>query len=68
MDRRLGAIAQQAKPNLVLVGAIGRVTFHGAESGFYVLRIKTFGHCGLVAMMSHAAIRSSGVWATIDWH
>ena len=50
------------------VGAIGRVTLHGDESGFCVLRIKTYGHCGLVAMMGHAAIRSAGVWVTIDWH
>jgi len=51
---------------LGLVGAIGRVTLHGAESGICVLRIKTYGHCGLIAMMGHAAIGSAGVWVTIN--
>ena len=56
------------QPNEVLAGSIERVTFHNAESGFCVLRIKTYGHCGLIAMMGHAAIGSAGVWVTIDWH
>ena len=63
-----GGQPPRGQPTEVLAGSIERVTFHSAESGFCVLRIKTYGHCGLIAMMGHAAIGSAGVWVTIDWH
>ena len=44
-----------AQPTEVLAGSIERVTFHSAESGFCVLRIKARGHCDLVTVVGHAA-------------
>jgi exodeoxyribonuclease V alpha subunit len=38
-----------AQPTEVLAGSIERVTFHSAESGFCVLRIKARGHHDLRA-------------------
>jgi exodeoxyribonuclease V alpha subunit len=68
MNEQPSAQPTTAQPTEVLAGSIERVTFHNADSGFCVLRIKARGHCVLVAMVGHAAIKSAGVWATIDWH
>lgn len=43
------------QPTEVLAGSIDRVTFHNAENGFCVLRIKARSHRGLVAVVGHAA-------------
>jgi exodeoxyribonuclease V alpha subunit len=48
----------------VLAGAVERVTFHNANSGFCVLRIKARGHRDLVTVIGHAATISAGEWAT----
>src|SRR6476469_6617596 len=48
----------------VLAGAVERVTFHNAESGFCVLRVKARGHRDLVTVVGHAATISAGEWAT----
>ena len=48
----------------VLAGLIVRVTFHNAENGFCVLRIKARGHRDLVTMVGHAAVVSAGEWIT----
>jgi exodeoxyribonuclease V alpha subunit len=48
----------------VLAGMVERVTFHNAENGFCVLRIKARGHRDLVTVVGHAAIISAGEWAT----
>jgi exodeoxyribonuclease V alpha subunit len=48
----------------VLAGAVERVTFHNADSGFCVLRIKARGHRDLVTVIGHAATISAGEWAT----
>jgi exodeoxyribonuclease V alpha subunit len=48
----------------VLAGIVERVTFHNAESGFCVLRIKARGHRDLVTVVGHAATISAGEWAT----
>ncbi|HYI68234.1 MAG TPA: conjugal transfer protein TraA, partial [Skermanella sp.] len=39
----------------VLAGLVERVTFHSAESGFCVLRIKARGHRDLITIVGHAA-------------
>ena len=39
----------------VLAGAVERVTFHGEDSGFCVLRVKARGHRELVTVVGHAA-------------
>jgi len=50
----------------VLAGSIERVTFHSAESGFCVLRIKARGHRDLVTVVGHAAEISAGEWVTVS--
>jgi len=52
--------------NEVLAGSIERVTFHSAESGFCVLRIKARGHRDLVTVVGHAAEISAGEWVTVS--
>src|SRR5271168_420282 len=48
----------------VLAGTVERVTFHNAESGFCVLRIKARGHRDLVTIVGHAATIAAGEWIT----
>jgi exodeoxyribonuclease V alpha subunit len=50
----------------VLAGSIERVTFHNAENGFCVLRIKARGHRDLVTVVGHAAEISAGEWLTVS--
>jgi ATP-dependent exoDNAse (exonuclease V) alpha subunit len=49
----------------VQAGSIKRVTFHNAENGFCVLRIKARGHRDLVTVVGHAAEISAGEWVTV---
>jgi exodeoxyribonuclease V alpha subunit len=53
----------------VLAGLVERVTFHNAENGFCVLRVKARGHRDLVTVVGHAATISAGEWITVagDW-
>jgi len=48
----------------VLAGTVERVTFHNADSGFCVLRIKARGHRDLITIVGHAAVISAGEWIT----
>ncbi len=48
----------------VLAGLVERVTFHNAENGFCVLRVKARGHRDLVTTVGHAAMISAGEWIT----
>jgi hypothetical protein len=78
-DRRwLGRIVlQHAEPSKqteepdrdVLAGLVERVTFHNAENGFCVLRVKARGHRDLITVVGHAATISAGAWLTAsgDW-
>ena len=54
----------------VLAGLVERVTFHNAENGFCVLRIKARGHRDLITIVGHAALISAGefVQATGVWN
>ena len=60
----------QAKPQPeapvqeVLAGLVERVTFHNADNGFCVLRVKARGHRDLVTVVGHAAVISAGEWLT----
>ncbi len=45
-----------------LHGLIERVTFHNAESGFCVLRVKVRGQRDLVTVVGHAATIAAGEW------
>ncbi|WP_418904055.1 hypothetical protein, partial [Cereibacter sphaeroides] len=40
----------------LLAGLVERVTFHSAESGFCVLRVKARGHRDLVTVVGHAPV------------
>ena len=53
----------------VLAGLIERVTYHNAENGFCVLRVKVRGHREVVTVVGHAAAIAAGEWvtATGDW-
>ena len=48
----------------VLAGLVERVTFHNADNGFCVLRVKARGHRDLVTVVGHAAVISAGEWVT----
>ena len=48
----------------ILAGLIERVTFHNAENGFCVLRIKARGHRDLVTVVGLAPSISAGEWVT----
>lgn len=48
----------------VLAGFVERVTFHNAENGSCVLRLKARGHRDLVTVVGHAASISAGEWVT----
>ena len=60
---------QKISAQEVLAGLVERVTFHNAENGFCVLRIKARGHRDLITVIGHAAIISPGEWVTAsgDW-
>ena len=68
MSRSPAAQAQQT-PQEVLAGIVERVTFHNAENGFCVLRVKARGVRDLVTVVGHAAAISAGEWitATGEW-
>ena len=53
----------------VLAGLVERVTFHNADNGFCVLRIKARGHRDLVTVVGHAPTIAAGEWLTAsgDW-
>src|ERR1700676_3305007 len=48
----------------VLAGLVERVTYHNAENGFCVLRVKARSHRDLVTVIGHAATISAGEWIT----
>ena len=48
----------------VLAGIVERVTFHNADTGFCVLRVKARGHRDLATIVGHAASISAGEWIT----
>ncbi|GAC1406105.1 MAG: ATP-dependent RecD-like DNA helicase [Burkholderiaceae bacterium] len=56
---------QDAKPALDhLAGLVERVTFHNADSGFCVLRLKVKGERELVTLIAHAPSVSPGEYAS----
>ena len=57
-------LQQETTRQEVLAGLVERVTFHNADSGFCVLRIKARSHRDLVTVVGHAATISPGEWVT----
>ena len=66
---RAPASAANAPASELLAGPVERVTFHNAENGFCVLRVKARSHRDLVTVVGHAASVSAGEWltATGNW-
>lgn len=60
--------AQRAStaPTEVLAGLVERVTYHNAENGFCVLRVKARGHKDLVTVVGHAASIAAGEWVQLS--
>ena len=56
--------AAEASPSERVGGLIERVTFHGEETGFCVLRVKVRTHRDLVTVVGHAATVAAGEWVT----
>jgi exodeoxyribonuclease V alpha subunit len=58
----------QAQPDSlareVLAGLVERVTYHNAENGFCVLRIRARGRRDQATVIGHAAVVSAGEWIT----
>src|SRR5215468_6506763 len=59
----------------VLAGLVDRVTFHNAENGFCVLRVKVRGRRDLITVLGHAAmisagefVQASGIWINDRTH
>jgi hypothetical protein len=50
----------KAPDHEVLAGLVERVTFHNAENGFCVLRVKARGHRDLITVVGHAAAITAG--------
>ena len=48
----------------VLAGLVERVTYHNAENGFCLLRIKARGHRELITVVGRAAVIAAGEWVT----
>jgi len=66
---------RMAAPTETLSGLVERVTYHNAENGFCVLRVKARGQRDLVAVVGHAAsisagefISATGLWTTDREH
>jgi exodeoxyribonuclease V alpha subunit len=57
-------LQQETTSQEVLAGLVERVTFHNADSGFCVLRIKARSHRDLVTLVGHVATISPGEWVT----
>jgi exodeoxyribonuclease V alpha subunit len=60
MDGTSSAAAAAARPMEALAGLVERVTFHNAETGFCVLRVKVRGQRDLATVVGHAALVSAG--------
>jgi len=58
LDQAVGS--KTATPTETLSGLVERVTYHNAENGFCVLRVKARGQRDLVAVVGHAATISAG--------
>ena len=53
-------------PSEALAGLVERVTFHNADSGFCVLRVKARGQRDLVTVVGHAVYIAAGEWVQMS--
>ena len=56
----------QAAPTEALAGVVERVTFHGPETGFCVLRVKARGQRNLITVIGHTATISAGEFIQVS--
>ena len=56
------AVNMTGPPVEALAGLVERVTFHNADTGFCVLRVKVRGQRDLVTVVGHAATVAAGEW------
>src|ERR1700712_538139 len=61
---------ERGTPVETLAGAVERVTFHNAETGFCVLKVQIRGKRDLVPVIGHAPAIGAGEWITATgiWH
>ena len=60
------AEAAQSAPTEALAGLVERVTYHNAETGFCVLRVKARGQRELITVVGHAASIAAGEWVQMS--
>ena len=60
------AEAAQTAPTAALAGLVERVTYHNAETGFCVLRVKARGQRELITVVGHAASIAAGEWVQMS--
>jgi len=60
--RAAAALSSAGASTEALAGLVERVTFHNADSGFCVLRVKVRGQRDLVTVVGHAATIAAGEW------
>jgi exodeoxyribonuclease V alpha subunit len=60
------ARVSQGQLSEALAGLVERVTFHSADSGFCVLRVKARGQRDLVTVTGHAAAIAAGEWVQMS--
>ena len=61
LSQRMAVPSPSNQPDReVLAGIVERVTFHNAETGFCVLRVKARGHRDLATIVGHAVTISAG--------
>ena len=67
--RELTDPAARSATTEVLAGLVERVTFHNAENGFCVLRVKARGQRELITVVGHAATIAAGEFVQLsgDW-
>jgi exodeoxyribonuclease V alpha subunit len=56
----VATLASRGPETEALAGLVERVTFHNADSGFCVLRVKVRGQRDLVTVVRHAATSAAG--------
>ena len=65
-EEMLAHSAAQGVTTEVLAGLVERVTFHNAENGFCVLRVKARGQRDLITVLGHAATIAAGEFVQLS--
>src|SRR5690242_10538265 len=65
-SERMSGTPAAASTAEVLAGLVERVTFHNAENGFCVLRVKARGQRDLITVIGHAATIAAGEFLQVS--